>query len=67
MKVFTKRLIALTIIISSMISCQDSTTEDLEIFEAEATLNKEEVLSMVETMIITYPVTAITNSSTTTT
>jgi hypothetical protein len=67
MKVFTKRLIALTIIISSMISCQDSATEDLAVFETEATLNRAEVLSMVETMLITYPVTAITNSSTTTT
>lgn len=67
MKVFTKRLIALTIIISSMISCQDSTTEDVEIFEAEATLNKEEITSMVESMIISYPITGVTNNSTTTT
>ena len=67
MKVFTNRLIALTIIISSMISCQDSTTEDVEIFEAQATLNKEEVLSMVASVIVNYPVTAVTNNSTTTT
>ena len=67
MKVFVKKLIALTIIISSMVSCQDSTTEDLEIFETLTTLNKEEVLSMVETMIITYPVSAITNTKTNTT
>jgi uncharacterized protein YktB (UPF0637 family) len=67
MKVFTKRLIALTIILSSMISCQESATDDVEIFEAETTLNKEEVLSIVESMIVTYPLTAVTNSSTTTT
>ncbi len=67
MKVFTKRLIALTIIISSMISCQDSSTEDIDIFEPEASLNKEEVLSIVETMIVTYPVTAVTDNSSTTT
>ncbi len=67
MKVFVKKLIALTIIVSSMVACQDSTTEDLDLFEAQASLNKEEVISMVETMIITYPVTAITNSSSTTT
>lgn len=66
MKVFTKRLIALTIIISSMISCQESTTEDIEILEAQTVLNKEEVLSMVASVIINYPVTAVTNNSTST-
>ena len=67
MKVFAKRLIALTIIVSSMISCQESTTEDVALFEAETTLNKEEVLSLVESVIVNYPVTAVTSSSTTTT
>ncbi len=67
MKVFVKKLIALTIIVSSMVACQDATTEDAEIFEAQNSLNKEEVISMVETMIITYPVTAITNTEATTT
>jgi hypothetical protein len=67
MKVFVKKVIALTIIVSSMIACQDSTTKDAEIFEAQTSLNKEEVLSMVETMIITYPVSAITNTETATT
>ena len=67
MKRFTKRLIALTIIISTMISCQEATTEDVDIFEPEAALNKEEVLSIVETMIVTYPLTGVTNNSTTTT
>lgn len=67
MKVFVKKLIALSIIVSSMVSCQDSTIEDVEIFEGQTTLNKEEVISMVETMIITYPVSAITNAATTTT
>ena len=50
-----------------MISCQESTTEDVALFEAETTLNKEEVLSLVESVIVNYPVTAVTNSSTTTT
>lgn len=67
MKLFTKRLIALTIIISSMISCQDSSTEEVEIFEAETALNKEDLTSMVESMIIDYPLTAVTNTSSTTT
>lgn len=67
MKVFVKKLIALTIIVSSMVACQDSTTEDLDLFESQTALKKEEVLSMVETMIISYPLTAITNSSSTTT
>lgn len=67
MKVFAKRLIALTIIISSMISCQESTSEDLEIFETETALNKEEVLSLTESVIVNYPVTGITNNSTITT
>ena len=67
MKVFAKRLIALTIIVSSMISCQESTTEDVEIFDAETTLNKDEVLSLVESVIVNYPVTGVTNNSTTTT
>ena len=67
MKVFVKKLIALTIIISSMVACQDSSTEDLDLFESQTSLKKEEVLSMVETMIISYPITAITNSSSPTT
>lgn len=67
MKVFVKKLIALTIIVSSMVACQDSTTEDLDTFEAQTSLNQDEVLSMVETMIITYPVNATTTASSTTT
>lgn len=67
MKVFVKKLIALTIIVSSMVACQDSTTEDLDTFEAQTSLNQDEVLSMVETMIITYPVNATANTSSTTT
>jgi uncharacterized protein YktB (UPF0637 family) len=67
MKTFVKKLIALTIIVSSMIACQESTTEDIETIEAQETLNQEEVLSMAKTMVITYPVNAITNTSTTTT
>ncbi len=67
MKVFVKRLIALTIIVSSMVSCQESTTEDVALFEAETSLNKEEVLSLVESVIVNYPVSAVTNTSTTTT
>jgi len=67
MKIFVKKLVALSLIAGSMFACQDSTTEDLELFEAQTSLNKEEVLSMVETMIITYPVNAITNTSATTT
>ena len=67
MKVFVKKLIAFTLIVSSLVSCQDSTADDVEIFEGQTSLNKEEVLSMVETMIITYPVSAITNTSAKTT
>ncbi len=67
MKVFTKRLIALTIILGSIVSCQDSTTETIDLLEAEATLNKEEITDMVASMIIDYPVTAVTNNATTTT
>lgn len=67
MKVFVKKLIALTIIVSSMVACQDSTTEDLDTFEAQTSLNQDEVLSMVKTMIITYPVNATTNTSSATT
>jgi len=67
MKVFVKRLIALTIIVGSLVSCQDSVTEDLEIFEAETALTQDEVLSVVETMIVTYPITAVTNNAVTTT
>ena len=67
MKVFVKTLIAFTLIVGSLVSCQDSTADDVEIFEGQTSLNKEEVLSMVETMIITYPVSAITNTSATTT
>jgi len=65
MKILIKRVIALTLIISAMISCQES-TGDLDMIEAQ-TLNKEEVLSIVESMIVTYPVTGVANNSTTTT
>lgn len=66
MKVLVKKLIALTLIVGSLVSCQDSTADDVEIFEAQTSLNKEEVLSMLESMIITYPVSATTNNATTT-
>ncbi len=67
MKVFAKRLIVLTLIVSSMISCQESTTEDVALFETETSLNKEEVLNLVESVIVNYPVTAVTDNSTITT
>lgn len=66
MKVFTKTFIALTIIVSSLVSCQDSITEDLDLFEAEASLTHEDVTNIVETMIVSYPVAAIANNSATT-
>jgi hypothetical protein len=67
MKLFVKRFIALTIIISATFSCQDSVTEDIELFEEEITLTSQDVNSIVESMIVTYPVTAITDNAATTT
>lgn len=67
MKVFVKKFIALTIILSAAISCQDSLNEDLELFEAETTLSKDDVNNIVESMIVTYPITAVANNSATTT
>ena len=67
MKVFTKRLIAFAIIVGSLTSCQNSATEDLDTFGPQAVLTPEEVTSIVETMVVTYPITAVENNSTSTT
>ena len=67
MKVFLKPFIAFFIVVSSMCSCQDSTAEDLELFEAQNALQKDEVLNMVASVIVNYPVTAVTNNATNTT
>jgi len=67
MKVFVKRLIALTIVVGSLASCQDAITEDVALFETETALSQEEVLSVVETMTINYPITTISNNTAPTT
>ncbi len=67
MKIFLKPFIALFIVLISISSCQNSTAEDLELFEAQNALQKDEVLNMVASVIVNYPVTAVTNNATNTT
>ena len=67
MKVYVKRFIALTILVGSIVSCQDAIIEDVALFEAETSLTPEEVLSVVETMTINYPITAVANNTASTT
>lgn len=67
MKIFLKPFITLFIVLISISSCQNSTAEDLELFEAQNALQKDEVLSMVASVIVNYPVTAVTNNATNTT
>jgi hypothetical protein len=59
MKLFVKNLIAFTIIMSSLASCQDNTSDEMESLQEEATVSQEEVLSALETVLIEYPIVAL--------
>ena len=64
MKLFRKTVFTLTIIFSALISCQDSSSDDLDLL-SDGILSKEELLSAAESLDFEYPLTAVNEASAT--